>query len=212
MDAVGVPPECRLVFDEAKKDRCFGRAALARIRNQGVAWLSLLPRKLERTFDDVGAPGWYLNTSNRVVFGARHKMGLGILEVLAHRIVLLALALAVARHEGPHRYARWVLGAGSALLVCFPTAWLAVGLLVLAACLLGRRLFDSPALLMATVGLCATAVIHGVFFGGARYLVVVWPWVIAAAALALPKPRSEPGSSVATAPPPFGLVGGPQGK
>lgn len=53
-----VPEACRLVFQEADKDVCFGRAAMREIASRPAAWLSLVPSKLAVTFDYCGGAGW----------------------------------------------------------------------------------------------------------------------------------------------------------
>ena len=61
VDAIGVPAECRTVFGEGGKDRCFGRAGLERIAAEPGAWLSLVPAKLGMTFDYGTAAAHYLS-------------------------------------------------------------------------------------------------------------------------------------------------------
>ncbi|HEX5633117.1 MAG TPA: hypothetical protein VFX50_07815, partial [Gemmatimonadales bacterium] len=48
---IQVPEACKAVFDEAKKDACFARAARARIAARPWEWLALAPQKLHVTFD-----------------------------------------------------------------------------------------------------------------------------------------------------------------
>jgi 4-amino-4-deoxy-L-arabinose transferase-like glycosyltransferase len=185
VDKAGIPSRCLTVFDEAKKDVCFGDGAVERIRQSPHQWLSLIPKKLERTFDDVGTPGWYLHESNWRAFPEGYKKALGASEVLVERVTFLLAFLALARIAG--KQAKWRLGliALGAAFVCMPLAWVAVLLFVVAALTLGLRLLSEPALLLAAVGLGATAMIHAVFFGGARYAIVTLPWTIALAGGAL---------------------------
>ena len=50
---------------------------------------------------------------------------------------------------------------------------------------LGLRLLDEPPLMLASIGLVSTAIIHAIFFGGARYAIVTMPWTIALAGCVL---------------------------
>ena len=76
---------------------------------------------------------------------------------------------------------RRVLAIAGAICVCFPIAWVSVLLLVFAALTLGEAILHEPPLLLASFGLLSTAVIHAIFFGGARYAIVTMPWTIALA-------------------------------
>jgi len=181
VDEAGIPPACRRVFDEARKDVCFGEGARQLIERDPLRWLGLAPKKLERTFDDVGAPGWYLHSSNGHAFPEQYKKWLGAGEVLATRTTLLLAGAAILRIPGRGARWRWALVLLAMASFCVPFAWIGVLLLVVAALTLGARLFSSPPLLLATAGLGTTAIIHAVFFGGARYAIVVLPWTIALA-------------------------------
>jgi 4-amino-4-deoxy-L-arabinose transferase-like glycosyltransferase len=184
VDKAGIPEGCRTVFDEAQKDVCFGAGAIERVSENPRQWLALVPKKLERTFDDVGTPGWYLHSSNWRAFPEQYKNVLGASEVLVDRVILLLAALAVLRMVGrrPLWRAAIVLLAMACMLV--PLAWLGILLLVVASLSLGRRLLAEPPLLLAIAGLGSTALIHAVFFGGARYAIVTLPWTIALAGCA----------------------------
>jgi len=194
VDQVGIPVACRTVFDEAKKDVCFGDGALARIREAPIHWMTLMPKKLERTFDDVGTPGWYLHSSNWQVFPESYKTVLGASEVLFERGILLLALVALLRVSGRTPHWRFGLILVAMACACAPWAWVSVLLFVVASLSLGLRLLENVPLLLATAGLGTTAVIHAVFFGGARYAIVTLPWTIALAACALgPRlPAQEP--------------------
>ena len=181
VDKAGIPPQCRTVFDEAKKDVCFGDGALARIREAPRAWLALVPKKLERTFDDIGTPGWYLHSSNWRLFPDNYKNALGAAEVIVQRSVMLLALLAIVRAASKRVWLTRVLAFAGCVFMCMPLAWVGVLLLVAAALTLGLRLLDEPPLLLASIGLAATALIHAMFFGGARYAIVTMPWTIALA-------------------------------
>lgn len=180
IDQAGIPANCRTVFDEANKDVCFGDGAVARIREAPRAWLALIPNKLARTFDDVGTPGWYLHSSNQRLFTERNKIALGAAEAIVQRGVVLLAFLALLRIAARRRFLRNILSFAGAACVCMPDmAWVGVLLLVLAALTLGLDLLNEPPLALASAGLAATAVIHALFFGGARYAIVTMPWTIA---------------------------------
>jgi hypothetical protein len=68
---MGVPAECREVFEEARKDACFGDAALRRIADRPGIWLGLVPSKWGATFDYPAAPAHYLRMSNPTLFSRR---------------------------------------------------------------------------------------------------------------------------------------------
>lgn len=177
LERIGVPPECRSEFREAFKDQCFGRAALDRIREAPLAWLALVPDKLSATFDYSGAPGWYLHASNPRALPERAKLALGAFETLVER-VLLALALACLALR-PGRLAaarRWIALAAAASLLA-PIAWPAYLAVPGLALLLGRRVLDDPAALLAGGTVVATALAHAIFFGAGRYSMICFPMI-----------------------------------
>jgi hypothetical protein len=191
IDSIGVPHECQTVFKEAEKDVCFGQAAKRRIVENPLAWLLLAPAKLSKTFDDVGAPGYYLNASNSSVFGDEAKWWLGASEVLIQRFLSIASALTLAFVPGPRKRGRWGLSALAIGCTCVPFAWVGVLAFCLGTLLLGYRLLEEPALLFLAVAWTMTAIVHAVFFGGARYAMVVLPFVIVAAARCFARPWAE---------------------
>jgi hypothetical protein len=175
VDRIGVPEECKTVFGEAGKDRCFGNAGARRILGDPIGWARLVPSKLAQTFNYGTASAHYLSSSNGVVVGERAKIVIGALELLGQRLLVLAALFALSRAEGPRRGARLVLAAASAPFLFLPPAWVAwVGVIALGA-LLGRALLARPALCFALGTLLATALIHAVFFGAARYALVCLP-------------------------------------
>jgi hypothetical protein len=200
LDTIGVPSECREVFGEADKDRCFGRAAKRRIAEQPLVWLSLAPLKLMRTFEYAGAAGYYLHASNPAAFDYRAKLSLATIETVYQRVVLVLGVIGAARLLD-RRYRRagrffLALGAACALL---PVSFVTYLTLVLAALLLGKRAFDVPALVAGAAVIGTTALTHAIFFGEGRYGLVVFPLAAAAAGLfALPLragSRAEPASA-----------------
>ncbi|MBN1606077.1 MAG: hypothetical protein JW940_05560 [Polyangiaceae bacterium] len=130
LEKLGIPEACRQVFGEADKDACFAAAGLARIRQQPIRWLSLVPAKLRATFDEVGAPGWYLNESNPREFTEVERQVLGAAEVVWQRVLVLLCLIALACWPGPSIRARRALGWTGALLALGAAGVvLAVGLL-----------------------------------------------------------------------------------
>lgn len=195
---IKVPEACREVWDEAAKDACFGREALRSIASHPLAWAALAPKKLSVTFDYCGAAGWYLHASNAAAFGEGAKLGLGVVETLFNRVVLL-LAIAGAlrrRFSSPRRLAAagaLVAAAGvGALFAVLVQGW--VSFVALAALSLvprgdGER---EPFVASATCSvLVATLVTHAVFFGAGRYSLIVFPLLCGAAALGLERRGQE---------------------
>ncbi len=175
LDAIGVPEECRTVFGEGGKDRCFGRAGLRRIAAEPAAWLSLVPRKLGMTFDYGTAAAHYLSASNGALVGERAKTALGAAELFGQRVLVLLALLALARAPGPRPRPRALLTLFSAFFALTPTAWVAWLGLAGSALLLGRSLLRHPPALLAAFAVVATAVTHAVFFGASRYALVCLP-------------------------------------
>jgi 4-amino-4-deoxy-L-arabinose transferase-like glycosyltransferase len=167
-----VPRDCREVFDEAGKDRCFGRAALGRVAAAPLEWAALAPRKLAVTLDYCGAPGWYLHEANEGAFGARAKLVLGVLETVYERaVLLLALAALWPRRRRGLRRGAWL---AAALASATRHGWLGhVGLLLLLG-LQPRRLLQRPPLYGALAAALAMIVaVHAVFFGSGRYALML---------------------------------------
>jgi 4-amino-4-deoxy-L-arabinose transferase-like glycosyltransferase len=194
---IQVPDACREVYDEAEKDRCFGRVAQGFIAAHPLAWLSLAPKKLAATFDYAGAAGWYLHASNAEAFTDRDKVALGVVETAFERVVLILAIAGMARRPGGddshrRRLARLVvalLGVASALTL---HAWIGYAALVVVALLRGRALLRGPVLFGAAAAtVAATMATHAVFFGAGRYSLVVFPLVAALAALAFAPTRSD---------------------
>jgi hypothetical protein len=181
LEQIGVPAACRNEFREAFKDQCFGRAALDRIRGAPLAWLSLVPDKLSATFDYCGAPGWYLHASNARALPERAKLGMGAFDTLIER-VLLALALgALALRPGRLATARTWIAVAFAVSLLAPIAWPAYLAVPVLAALLGWRVLDDPAALLAAASVLATALAHAVFFGAGRYSLICFPMISALA-------------------------------
>jgi 4-amino-4-deoxy-L-arabinose transferase-like glycosyltransferase len=193
--AIDVPEACKTVFQEAEKDSCFGREALSVIRAHPGAWLARVPAKLRVTFDYHGAASWYLHTANASAFPFRAKVGLGVLETIAVRLLLALAIVAGIRAPGSAGDARLILGAlgiGTCLLVPGALAYLTCSIVVL---LLGvRSLTRAPVFVaLAPIVILTTAATHAVFFGSGRYGLVVLPFVTALAFYRSADTRATPG-------------------
>ncbi len=188
-----VPVDCRTVFPEVQKDRCFGSAAWRNIAKVPGDWLALVPKKLSHTFDYCGAAGWYLRAANPGALSEKAKWGLGAVETLFQRIVLLFALLSLAR-PGPRRRLRQGLVGCGVVALLTPYAWLSYAALALAASGLGRRLLGSPPAFLASTAVLATALTHAVFFGAGRYGMVTFV-VLAALSGSLLTARPEPGDT-----------------
>jgi len=199
--ALEAPPGCRDVWDEAKKDACFARAAEQRIAERPWAWLRLAPEKLAATFDVGGSGASYLSRSRPDLVPRWVVLALGGLETLVERAALLVALLVLGRERGARETARRVLSVVGAVFLVTPHAWPAYVAVVAVIGLGGsRRLEEQPvrAITCGVVG--ATALTHAVFFGAGRYGLLVVPWVAAAAVVglaALLDPRDRPRRSVA---------------
>ncbi len=200
---VAVPDECRTVFDEAKKDACFGAAARRLIVAAPGRWLGLVPRKLAATFDYAGAAPYYLHASNPGAFSHRAKARAAVVETLAHRALLVGALVALARLAGPRRASRWALAlAGTACALAGLLThdqrggWLAHLTIVPLVALLGRGLLRAPVVVpLGAVVVGGTALVHAVFFGAGRYSLPAFPFIalLSVGALSpLSNPKSEP--------------------
>lgn len=172
---VAVPDACKEVWGEADKDACFREEAQKEILARPLPWLALAPKKVRMTLDYLGAAPWYLHTASPSAFPYGAKVGLGVVETLAARLLLAAALVAVWKTEGPRKKARIaVCAVGLAACVFVPGA-VAYLALALAVALLAS---DAPFIHRATAAVVAlTAATHAVFFGAGRYGLVVLPFV-----------------------------------
>ena len=164
-----VPEPCRNVFGEAEKDRCFGEAGLARIRQRPLSFLGLIPRKLAVTFDYFGAPGHYLHTSNFREFGETSKLWLGVVETCWERLVLLSAIIQAARAGRARRKLRWAAALVAATFALLRAGWLGYLGFVLTVALSGKELLKRPLSALAASLVLGTAATHAIFFGAGRY-------------------------------------------
>ena len=180
-EALTVPDECREVWDEAAKDRCFGAAARHRIREEPLRWLARAPAKLSATFDYFGAAPYTLHESNPAIVGERGKLVLGVVETVWQRALWIALALGML-WRGRRSRARGLMVLGAIALAASltrHTAAVAVLASVVAALAWPPR--RSWPWLACAVVQGSTLLMHAAFFGGGRYGLVVVPWVVFAA-------------------------------
>jgi 4-amino-4-deoxy-L-arabinose transferase-like glycosyltransferase len=173
-----VPVECREVYGEAGKDRCFGDAGWRRIQEAPGAWLRLAPRKLAQLFNHSAIASAYLSTSNPQVVNEAMRLAVATVETLYTRLLLLGAAVGLLRAASRRLERGLAVTAGA--LTLSPWGFLAQ-LAVLGALLAGafRRREGAAAgltdLAAALLGLCF--VTHMVFFGAARYSLVWLPWL-----------------------------------
>jgi 4-amino-4-deoxy-L-arabinose transferase-like glycosyltransferase len=200
LEQLGVPEQCRTVYGEAEKDRCFGRAGVQNVLDSPGRYLALVPNKLLATFDWSGAPGYYLHAANPAAFGQSNKLALGVAEAVVERLIVLCALVGLGRSQGPNRRLRWLLVALALPLLFLRTAWVAHLLLVLAVGALGRTLWVRPDAALAGAVVFATALTHAVFFGAGRYGMVCVTFLAAlAAALFAPRVAGQ-GRPVASGP------------
>ena len=189
---VEVPDECKTVWSEAGKDRCFEDAAKRAIGAHPIAWLAKSPRKLGTTFDYFGAAPWYIEAADEARVNAakargvilprrfeyKDKVALGTLETIVSRALLgfALFSLGVLGRRGSRRIA----GIFAVLTVFLP--WGTVPILVLAALAIlePKRLSHAVVLRVAAIAvILETCMLHAAFFGGGRYGLVTIPFVVA---------------------------------
>jgi len=183
--ALEVPAECREVWDEAAKDVCFGQAARARILAAPIAWIELAPAKLAATFDLGGSGLSYLSRARPDLVPRWAVLAMGAVETLFERATLLTALLSLGFEKATHDRSRRAVAVASSLFLLTPHAWPAYLGLAVVLSLQGRARLSSEPLLGATWAiLVATLLTHAVFFGAARYALLVYPWIAATAAAA----------------------------
>lgn len=173
LDAMGIPSDCRNVFQEAEKDVCFGKAALTAIREHPLDWLALVPAKLGATFDYPAAPANYLHMSNPDRFGAAWRDRLGMLETIWQRVIFALALVALGWRLGSGRLWRKLAGGLGVLSLLSLSAVPAMLLLLVLGATLGKPRFSRLPVALALSALAATALMHAVFFGAGRYALVV---------------------------------------
>ena len=193
LEQVGFPEECREVFGEADKDRCFGRAARGHILHEPWRFVGLMPRKLAATFNGCRVASWYLRTANPDSVGHRAEQRLGAAETLFQRLLLVlclvAAALAVeARQTLPAR--RWGVACLLVAMICLalsPLQWVAyLGLPLLALMGIPGLSRQHPPLFLCSTVVLVTSLAHAVFFGAERYSLVCFTLMAALAGTVFP--------------------------
>ncbi len=175
LERIGVPSACRDVFGEGAKDRCFGRAGVALIAENPLAWLALAPSKLGVTFDYGSAAAHYLSSSNPALVTDAVKTAIGAAELFGQRVLLIAGTLALGAAGGPRAALRRRLAWCGAAFALVPFAWVAWLCLVAQGIAFGRSLLREPSVLLALALVATTAFTHAVFFGAGRYALVCVP-------------------------------------
>ena len=169
---MGVPVECREVFEEALKDACFGEAAVRRIRERPGVWLGLAPSKWGATFDYPAAPAHYLRMSNPALFSHDDEQRLVVVETAFSRVLSALALLGFWGLPGPARRLRGLFAALGLLSLALPFAWVATLCLLALGAIQWRVLTAARPLAVALAALGLTALIHAVFFGAGRYALV----------------------------------------
>jgi hypothetical protein len=188
LEQIGVPEECRTVFAEGEKDRCFGRAGLRAIARAPLRWLALAPKKLGVTFDYGTASAHYLSASNPRLVDHEAKLAVGAAELLGQRVLTIAAAVALGTVAGPRRRARRKVALAAVIALLLPSAWLGWVALVALGLLLGREAIRLPAACLAVSVVGASALTHAVFFGAGRYALVCLPSLAAVTGLLFTRP------------------------
>jgi hypothetical protein len=170
-----VPPECREVYGEASKDRCFGHAGVRRIEREPLRWLALAPQKLGQLFNHSAVASSYLQTSNPSLVPESTRSAISTLETLYGRWLLLGACVGLLRAAAKRASRGFALAA--VLFALSPWGYLAE-LALLGALLTelpgpGRR----PLQFLAAALLTMCVATHIVFFGAARYALVWLPWL-----------------------------------
>jgi 4-amino-4-deoxy-L-arabinose transferase-like glycosyltransferase len=178
-ERVTVPPPCATIWDEAKKDSCFQRAAYAAILSAPGSWLARAPGKVAMTLDYFGAGPWYLHASNGDRFGAGSKLALQIIETIASRLLLLGALVACARLPGRRPGVRKVVSLAGGAAALTTHGWLGYAAIPISFMLMGRRAAMRAPMVVgsAAAAIAETASVHAVFFGAGRYGLVVAPLV-----------------------------------
>jgi len=169
---MGVPVECREVFEEALKDACFGQAAARRIVERPGVWLGLVPSKWGATFDYPAAPAHYLRMSNPTLMSHDDEQRLVAIETAFSRCLVAASLFGFFWLPGPARRLRGLLALGGLVSLASPFAWPAVLCLLALGAIQWRLLTTARPLAVGLSALALTALIHAVFFGAGRYALV----------------------------------------
>lgn len=170
-----VPPECRNVFGEAGKDRCFGHAGMKRIQEAPGAWLALAPQKLGQLFNHSAVASAYLQTSNGTLVTDSTRTAISTVETLYARLLLLGACVGLLRAAQGRIGRAFAILAG--VFTLSPWGYLAQLGVLGALCAEGPGPGRRPLCFLAAVMLGLLIATHVAFFGAARYALVWVPWL-----------------------------------
>ncbi len=173
LDESRVPSACRTVYQEARKDDCFGRVAREKIARDPGAWVSQIPSKLRVTFDYFSPATDHLQEAGALTAGPERVLRWG--EYLAQRLFaalgLVGAAALVRRGETRwRRCSALTLAACGLAALLTPASWLSWVALSLLWVLSGRCLL-TPAFGLGAACVVSTGLVHAVFFGAGRYAI-----------------------------------------
>ncbi len=197
---------CREVTGQVQQDRCWFSYGVDQIREHPLHYVSLVPAKLAYTFDHESFAVEYLREARPTAWPESRRVAWRAATSAAHRILVVAAALAGVAFLFSRRRARKrreVVAQNASLLLVLALAGIAVAadvphfypLVVVAVILPWLPLPARPALPSA-LSLCialiaTTAITHAVFFGEDRYHIVVTPALCILAAAALRPPSGS---------------------
>lgn len=182
-----VPVECRDVFQEAAKDKCFSEAGMRRILDDPIGWLSLVPKKMRATLDHTAAAADHLVESGALP--EERKWWLSYPEFAFQRaeflLALLGAWVWVRRNQGDKSRlgALFLLALGVVGFVGLGAAWGWLACLLLFAGV--PRKLDVVGIGAGIFAVAATIAVHGAFFGAGRYALPLIPLVAPLAAIGI---------------------------
>jgi 4-amino-4-deoxy-L-arabinose transferase-like glycosyltransferase len=192
---------CAVVTGQVQQDDCWKQVGIKRILGDPGRWLSLIPKKLEQTYNHESFAVEYLHEADPAVWGeARRAAGREFLT-LVHRLLLVAAALGAVSALHWAKPPPWDDAVQIGLLVAtamfatfaaardeHPFYWLPALLPLVAILPLPGRPKLHPAGRYAVGLLFTTSLTHVIFFGEDRYHMVIVPVLCLFAAGAL-RPR-----------------------
>jgi hypothetical protein len=194
---------CPVVTGQVQQDRCWADVGKRVIAREPLAWLGKIPLKLAQTYDHESFAIEYLHEADPRAWPDERRAAGRELLTLAHRLLLVAAALAlVSSPVGLARRER-VTQLGLGLLIVLwaayafwadshPFFWIAALIPVVAVLPLPGRPAQGPVGRYAIGALLLASVTHALFFGDDRYHLVVTPALCLLAAAALRRPGLPP--------------------
>ncbi len=207
---------------QVQQDRCWGEVGRRKIAEAPLRWLSMIPKKLEHTYNHESFAVGYLAEADPSAWPEERKNSWRSLLTVFHHLLMFAATLgAVGMHFSAEPWRRWGEKAKRAV---GPAFWVQASLLlcVLAFSAYALEAAESPlywlivlapviALLplpgaprLGAAGAYAwglvlmTSVTHAIFFGDDRYHLTVSPVLCMLAAGALRPPAPTPSASAST--------------